>query len=81
MKLFFSTKQLAVDIVRCSTGDNLTVVLNSDTTEEQEEQHRRMISQQELVDARAKEKEVEVTRQDTVKDKGDRKYVLVRLWY
>ena len=48
-------------------------MLDSDTTEEQEMQHRSMITQQEQVDARAEGKDVEVTRTKSVKDHSERK--------
>lgn len=70
---FCSTKQLTVDIVRCQAGENLTEVLDSETTEAQEEQHLSMITQQEQVDARAEDQELAVTRSKSVKDKSDRK--------
>lgn len=60
-------------MIRCQTGDNLTDVLSSDTTESQEEQHTSMITQQEQVDARAADKELAVNRTKSVKDKSDRK--------
>lgn len=71
-----STKQQTVDIIRCQPGETLTAVLDSDTTDEQELQHRSMITLQEQVDARAEDKELAVTRSKSVKDQSERKYVL-----
>lgn len=76
--MLFSTKQLTVDIVRCTPGVNLTKVLDSQTTDEQQEQHSALIAQQEQVDERAEGHDVGVIRQQAVKDKTHRRSVKLK---
>jgi len=49
-------------------------VLDRETSEDQELQHRSMISLQEQVDARAVDKDAAVSRAKSVKEKSERKY-------
>lgn len=43
--LFVRTKRMVVDLLRVQTGDNLTTILYTPATPEQEEEHQKMIQQ------------------------------------
>jgi len=47
----------------------MNAVLDAATSDQQETEHSALISQQEMVDARAEKQDTGVTRQNTVKDK------------
>lgn len=45
--LFVRTKRMVVDLLRVQPGDNLTDILYTPATPEQEEEHQRMIKERE----------------------------------
>ena len=48
--LFVRTKRMVVDLLRVQPGDNLTTILYTPATQEQEEEHQRMIKEREQID-------------------------------
>ncbi|XP_033633681.1 ras GTPase-activating-like protein IQGAP1 isoform X4 [Asterias rubens] len=52
-RLFIKTKRLLVDVIRCQSGDNVTQILNTTASDEQEEQHSAMLQQRMKQDEKA----------------------------
>lgn len=66
--LFFRTKRMIVDVIRCQPGDTLTQILNTPATDEQEEEHVALMKKREIVDRRATSKDAKIIRQQSIMD-------------
>lgn len=64
--LFVRTKRMVVDLLRVQPGDNLTQILYTPATPEQEEEHQKIIKEREQTDKEKLSKIASIAQTDSV---------------
>ena len=67
----FRTKRMVVDVLRVQHGENLTEVLYTPATPEQEEEHQEWVKRKEQTDQKQIQRSATIKRSDSMQ--GDRK--------